>query len=141
MCLDASVGGHVSSGESYDQAFKREAKEELNLDIISCSYVLVAKLTPHEHGISAFMQLYVIYTDLDPEYNTQDFDSAYWFSIQELQGKINNGVLTKGDLPKLIEVTAKYLYYNSRFLINARPEPDLRYFSNSIALNLSSNGI
>src|SRR3989344_3506193 len=31
--LDHSVGGHVSAGESYEQAAKREMKEELNLDI------------------------------------------------------------------------------------------------------------
>ncbi len=30
--LDHSVGGHVKKGESYRQAVKREAKEELNLE-------------------------------------------------------------------------------------------------------------
>lgn len=30
---DHSVGGHVHKGESYDEAAKREAKEELNLDV------------------------------------------------------------------------------------------------------------
>ncbi|HLC62782.1 MAG TPA: NUDIX domain-containing protein [Candidatus Nanoarchaeia archaeon] len=32
LCLDMSMGGHVSSGETYLQAFKRELKEELNIN-------------------------------------------------------------------------------------------------------------
>ena len=28
-----SIGGHVESGESYEEALKREASEELNINI------------------------------------------------------------------------------------------------------------
>lgn len=30
-CLDVSMGGHVESGESYEQALERELAEELNI--------------------------------------------------------------------------------------------------------------
>jgi isopentenyldiphosphate isomerase len=46
LCLDASVGGHVISGESYDQAFRRELQEELNIEVSHVSYRLLSKLTP-----------------------------------------------------------------------------------------------
>lgn len=32
-CLDMSVGGHVESGETYEDALKREAQEELNINV------------------------------------------------------------------------------------------------------------
>jgi isopentenyldiphosphate isomerase len=108
LCLDASVGGHVMAGESYQQAFERELKEELNIDVLDCKYEFIAKLTPHQHTVSAFMQLYVIYTDISPEYNSEDFESANWINVMELQEKIKKGEPTKGDLPVLINVLAEF---------------------------------
>ena len=102
LCLDASVGGHVEAGESYQQAFERELKEELNLDAASIKHEIIAKLTPHEHRVSAFMHLYLLYSNTTPLYNQNDFESASWMSIQELQEKIKNGAPVKGDLPLLI---------------------------------------
>lgn len=109
LCLDASVGGHVMAGESYQQAFERELKEELNIDALHCKYEIIAKLMPHKHNVSAFMQLYLIYTDIVPTYNIDDFESAEWFDILELQAIIKNGEPTKGDLPILINVIEYYL--------------------------------
>ena len=88
LCLDASVGGHVASGESYDRALERESQEELNIEISQVPHKLLAKLTPHQHGVSAYMNVYVIVTEQEPAYNTNDFISATWFAISDLQ----NGV-------------------------------------------------
>src|SRR3990167_1715083 len=33
LCLDMSMGGHVETGDSYEQAFARETREELNIDV------------------------------------------------------------------------------------------------------------
>lgn len=104
LCLDASVGGHVAADESYEKAFQRELQEELNIEISDVSHRLLAKLTPHQHGVSAYMHVYVIVTDEDPVYNTTDFISATWFNITELQELIKQGEPTKGDLPALIKV-------------------------------------
>lgn len=108
LCLDASVGGHVASGESYDQAFERETQEELNIEISQVSHKLLAKLTPHQHGVSAYMNVYAIITDQEPIYNTNDFISATWFAIPKLQALIKQGERTKGDLPALINLLADH---------------------------------
>ena len=104
LCLDASVGGHVASGESYDQAFERELQEELNIEISQVSHKLISKLTPHQHGVSAYMHVYAIITDQEPNYNTNDFVSASWYSMSHLKSLIQLGEPTKGDLPALINL-------------------------------------
>lgn len=104
LCLDASVGGHVAAGETYDQAFARELQEELNLDLSQTFHRLLAKLTPHQHGISAFMHFYLIFTNQTPAYNTDDFVSSAWYPISELQKLVAAGEPMKGDLPVLINV-------------------------------------
>lgn len=101
LCLDASVGGHVAAGETYDQAFARELQEELALDVNLISYQLLGKLTP-EQGVSAYMQLYLIKSNNEPDYNRNDFISASWFSIDAIQELLKAGKPAKGDLLPLI---------------------------------------
>jgi isopentenyldiphosphate isomerase len=102
LCLDMSVGGHVESGESYEQAFKRETAEELNLDISKTGYRLLGKLTPEKHGVSAFMEVYEIKLDAVPDFNKDDFTEFFWLTAEEFFAKIKNDQ-TKGDLPILIQ--------------------------------------
>ncbi len=109
LCLDTSVGGHVSAGETYEEAFKRELLEELTIDSSQIDYTMIAKLTPHEHNLSAFMHLYSIKTDKSPDYNTDDFISAAWYKISELEKIIQNGEKSKDDLPKLLTILKKFL--------------------------------
>lgn len=71
--LDCSVSGHVSAGEDYDSAFRRETKEEVNIDIDQVKYKKIAYLTPPENGTSSFMWIYLIYRDIEPDYNRDDF--------------------------------------------------------------------
>ena len=92
------------SGESYQQAFERELQEELNMEISQLSHSLLAKLTPHQHNVSAYMHVYVIMTDKDPVYNQSDFVSAAWLSMAELQLLIKKGEPVKGDLPVLVNL-------------------------------------
>ena len=108
LCLDASVGGHVAAGETYDQAFARELQEELNLNISQISHRLLTKLTPHQHGVSAFMHFYLIFTNQTPAYNTDDFVSAAWYPIAELQKLVAAGEPMKGDLPALIKFLSEF---------------------------------
>lgn len=102
LCLDASMGGHVESGETYQQAFERELYEELGLDANSISYEMIGKLNPYDHGTSAFMQVYLIHLNEIDTYNTQDFCQYFWLSPQECIEKLNSGDVGKGDLLKMI---------------------------------------
>ena len=103
LCLDMSVGGHVESGESYETALKRETLEELNIDISTVLVRLLGHLTPKEHAVSAFMNVYEIALDRVPNYNKKDFIEYFWFTPNELLKRIAAGEKTKEDLPKLVK--------------------------------------
>ncbi|MCL4361633.1 NUDIX domain-containing protein [Candidatus Dependentiae bacterium] len=111
-CLDVSVGGHVSTGEDYMEAFEREAREELNLEVATLNFITIAKLFPHNSNVSAFMHVYIINTNITPNYNREDFVSAEWISIPEIQEKIKSGAKAKSDLPILLNILKDYLISN-----------------------------
>ncbi len=104
LSFDMSVGGHVESGETYEQAFKREAKEELNIDIDAMNVRFLGHLTPHRDGVSAFMKVYEIQMNEVPNYNTRDFIEFFWLKPALVLKKIAQGEKAKSDLPKLIEI-------------------------------------
>ncbi len=104
LCLDVSVGGHVESGETYEQAFKRETKEETNLDIDDVPYIFLGNLTPREHGVSAYQNVYEMKCSLAPNYNKDDFVEYFWIKPGELLERIEAGEKAKGDLPKLVRI-------------------------------------
>lgn len=102
-CLDASIGGHVISGETYFEAFVREAKEEMNLNIHELSYRILGRYSPHNHPISAFMTVYLVEFDGCPNYNKSDFDEASWMSLKEIRHLLDQKVPSKGDFQFLIQ--------------------------------------
>lgn len=103
LFLDMSMGGHVESGETYEQAFKRELAEELRIDTEKTPWKLLAHLTPHEHNVSAFMNVYEIKTAQAPVFNPEDFVEYFWLSPHELFARIAAGEKAKSDLPKLVK--------------------------------------
>jgi isopentenyldiphosphate isomerase len=108
LYLDASVGGHVMSGESYEEAFFRETQEELGWKVLPQEYELVGRLTPERHQTSAFMNVYLIRSDETPDYNRKDFGEFYWLTVDGFFSKLKCGDQAKSDLPIIInEIKAK----------------------------------
>ncbi len=93
--LDFSMGGHVKSGESYDDAFIREMDEELGFHPEKDRYRLLEKLLPGENGVAAFMHVYEIDADVAPPYNPEEIQSGRWLSPRELLEIISRGMPTK----------------------------------------------
>lgn len=106
LCLDMSVGGHVKSGETYEDALKHETKDEINIDINKIPYKFLGKLTPRENNVSSFMKVYEIRLDKLPDYNKNDYFEYFWLTPKELLKRISEGEKTKEDLPKLV----RYFY-------------------------------
>ncbi len=104
LALDTSIGGHVQSGESYDQAFERELFEEVGLKLSEVDCQIKAYLTPIEHNVSIFGHVYEIKTNITPSYNQDDFCEYFWLTPEELIQKIEAGEPAKSDLIKLVKI-------------------------------------
>lgn len=104
LCLDMSMGGHVESGETYEQTLKREIQEELNIEIDKVPHRLLGHLTPQKDGVSAFMNVYEVKMEQAPDFNKDDFLEYFWLRPEALLERIKSGDKAKGDLPKLVEI-------------------------------------
>lgn len=102
LCLDMSCGGYVKSGESYEDVFKREVKEELALDVEYLPCRLLGYLTPYNNDVTLFMKVYEIRSEQVPSWNPHDFIEAYWFWPHEVLQRVREGEYVKDDLPRLI---------------------------------------
>ena len=103
-CLDMSMGGHVESGETYEQTLKREIQEELNIEIENVSHRLLGHLTPQKDGVSAFMNVYEVQMQQSPDFNKNDFSEYFWLTPSALLKRIADGDKAKDDLPRLVEI-------------------------------------
>lgn len=100
--LDFSVSGYVQSGESYEQAFMREAQEELRLEI--SEYTVLGKFTPHTHDIRGFAMVFEFQSDIVPNFNPEDFSEFFWLRPEEIIEKIvERNEPSKVDLPFLVK--------------------------------------
>ncbi|PIR42996.1 NUDIX hydrolase [candidate division WWE3 bacterium CG10_big_fil_rev_8_21_14_0_10_32_10] len=104
LCLDMSMGGHVESGESYEDTLKREMQEELNININQTQVRLLGHLSPQKNGVSANMNVYELKMNNAPKYNKNDFVEYFWLTPKSLFERIAKGDKTKGDLPKLVRI-------------------------------------
>lgn len=103
LALDSSVGGHVSSGETYEQAFERELLEEVNISLKEISYYFLGYLNPKKDNVSSFIKAYEIKFNQTPNYNKNDFIESFWLKPEEVLNKIKYGEPSKSDLPILIK--------------------------------------
>jgi len=96
--LDYSASGHVASGESYEEALRREVKEELNLDIKWESLKLIHKFPPVGDEPKFFRAVYIYESDEVPDFNRDDFTEYYWLTPEELLTKLEASELAKRSL-------------------------------------------
>ncbi len=101
LTLDFSAAGHVESGESYDEAFAKEVREELNIDVSKIPYQTLGKLTPKD-GVKLFEMNYEIQSDEVPTFNPDDFVEYFWLTPKEIIDRIEAGEKAKDDIIVLL---------------------------------------
>lgn len=102
--LDYSIGGHVESGETYDEALHKEAREEAGLDLTTIPYQEIARLNPYTHNVHCFQYVYEILSDTAPNFNTDDFSGYEWLSPNEIIERFENGETGKEDIPEVLRL-------------------------------------
>jgi NADH pyrophosphatase NudC (nudix superfamily) len=102
-CL-AVVGGCVQSGESYEEAFKREVMEEVSIDVTQHEYRLLGVVHPSEviPGYIFKAVFEVIISDLNIPFNPDDFSEYTWVQPHEFVHTLAKTDKIAPDLPFLL---------------------------------------
>lgn len=100
---DASVGGHVQSGETYEAALLREAKEEVNLDLGQCDYRFIHRFSPFDSALSSFSAFYLIRHNGPVDLNMNDFSGGAFYGAEGALHAIQKGQAAKPDLKPLLK--------------------------------------
>ena len=104
--LDMSAAGHVETGETYEEAARKEMQEELHMNPFLFPLCDLGYLSPKDTVDVACMQhmhTYVVQTDTTPEYNKDDFVEYDWLYPKEVLERINSGDKAKNHLPMLVK--------------------------------------
>lgn len=104
---DHSAAGHILSGESYDQACIREAKEELGIDIDENDLAFIAKIPPSP-TLFYFRMFYLLRTDKQPVLSPEHTEFS-WLKPDDLEQVVHNDIPTKETLYEDIPIFLDYL--------------------------------
>jgi len=88
-----SASGHVTYGQEYEEAIKREAKEELGVEInhmIEVDKVLIE--TPQEKEISMIFKTKM--NDMNIDYDEIEVQEVKWVEPREIKKFFKEGILT-----------------------------------------------
>ena len=83
-CYDFSVGGHVSSGETYEQAAYRELEEELGIK--GEKLIEIGYFNPYIDEADTFSKLYLLrYNQKIENYDKDGIDKLFYITINEIK--------------------------------------------------------
>ncbi len=102
--LDFSVGGHVSSGETYPEAMLKETREELNMNLAEDDLEFIETIGPDANRY--IRKLYIHRSNQTPKYNPDDFVSASWLSTGAILEMLDAGVPAKSSLRDTVALVA-----------------------------------
>jgi len=108
--LDYSAGGHVQTGETYDQAMLRELEEETGIHADPSELICIGKLTPKEAPPHYyFSSLYVYHSNRVPNFIPEDFVGFKLLSCDELYSRLQDGEPAKQSLLPSVDILRTYL--------------------------------
>ncbi len=95
-----SAGGHVQKGETYEQAAKREMKEELGINIP------LTKIheSPYDHyKMRKFLQVFRGISEGPFKFNEDEVAGGRWFSVADVRDMVKKNQLVHPELAHVIE--------------------------------------
>lgn len=84
---DISVGGHVDVGEDYDDAARRELREELGIE---APYTEAVRRNPSEENGQEFIRIYECTFEGPFRHNVQEIDAVRWVQLATLLGEFRS---------------------------------------------------
>ncbi len=88
-CYDFSVGGHVNSGENYEQAAYRELEEELGIKNVGLNKI--AYFNPYISESNTFQKVYTLnYDKAIINYDKDGIEDIFYFTKEEIKELMNN---------------------------------------------------
>jgi len=92
---DTSVGGHISSGEKLEVALRREANEELGINIAIEKLIPLSKYIFESDIEKELVFSFVYITDDKVYFQISEIDEVKFYSKKEIQSLVENGQTTK----------------------------------------------